>query len=264
MKELKRLDLTATFIACIPLGIFAILMIIGILGSGGDSNRVFIFGYRPIITVTDSMEPAIMTNSLSMTKKVPFNELKIGDVIVFRNPAGETIVHRVYDIIENVLFTKGDANPTYDPWFVTGHMYYSKVISTNNNAANWITTVFGNFYPPDIYRMIVVIAVLVVVITAAIAGLIWVYQVITITWFFWKKRQSGLMDIPTWFDCRADEKTFVDLLDQSPKSVPLYRRWWFYLQQVALLNALDAERKQVVKIHKIMQSMNKHAKPGGE
>jgi len=68
------------------------------------------------IVSSGSMTPALGVNDVILVQQnVPFDNIKIGDVIAFINPSdrGELIVHRVVQIISQdplEIRTKGDAN----------------------------------------------------------------------------------------------------------------------------------------------------------
>jgi signal peptidase I len=73
--------------------------------------------------ITGSMQPTIPIGSLVVTERVPVNQLRVGDIIVFPNPdnSKETIVHRIvwmgHDQQGDVLVrTKGDYNALPDGW----------------------------------------------------------------------------------------------------------------------------------------------------
>ncbi|HEY3020688.1 MAG TPA: signal peptidase I [Solirubrobacteraceae bacterium] len=79
-------------------------------------------GYRPQPVLSGSMEPHLPIGSLTIAKAVPATSVRVGDVITFQRPNGErgTITHRVHRIVESggrrIYTTKGDANPSPDPW----------------------------------------------------------------------------------------------------------------------------------------------------
>ena len=85
-----------------------------------------------------SMEPTYMTGDLVIISDVNAEDLKIGDVIVFRNPMdpNELILHRIVAIKKdngNIYFlTKGDnpqTNPRIDPWgWVPENYIYGKLV----------------------------------------------------------------------------------------------------------------------------------------
>ncbi len=64
----------------------------------------------PMAAITSgSMWPVLKEGSLVFIKSVKKEEVKIGDIIVYRNSNGFTI-HRVVELGEKDLTTKGDAN----------------------------------------------------------------------------------------------------------------------------------------------------------
>ena len=78
-------------------------------------------GYRPQPVLSGSMQPHLPIGSITIAKSVPAASIRVGDVITFQRPAGRsTITHRVVRIRdrhgERLFTTKGDANPTPDPW----------------------------------------------------------------------------------------------------------------------------------------------------
>lgn len=74
-------------------------------------------GVLPLIVLTDSMYPEIESGDLIICRTVEPEEVQVGDVIAFFDPAGNgsTIVtHRVIEVTENGWRTKGDNNNTED------------------------------------------------------------------------------------------------------------------------------------------------------
>ena len=79
-----------------------------------------IFGVRPMIVVSGSMEPVLPVGSLVVTKAVTADEVEVGDVVGYWtgnrfigiNPI---ILHRVIAITEEGYLLKGDNNETADP-----------------------------------------------------------------------------------------------------------------------------------------------------
>lgn len=64
----------------------------------------------PIAAITSgSMWPALHTGDLIFIQGVAKEDLKVGDIVVWKNPNGFTI-HRVVELNDNTLVTKGDAN----------------------------------------------------------------------------------------------------------------------------------------------------------
>lgn len=78
-------------------------------------------GVCPLIVLTDSMLPEISSGDLIICKDIDPNEVKVGDVISFFDPAGNgssVVTHRVIEIVEEdgqtKWRTKGDNNNTED------------------------------------------------------------------------------------------------------------------------------------------------------
>ncbi len=77
-----------------------------------------VFGYKPFIVLSGSMEGKIHKGDLIITKIVDSNKLKKDDIIAFRDAENTITTHRIIDVIENngkkQFITKGDNNSTQD------------------------------------------------------------------------------------------------------------------------------------------------------
>ena len=77
-----------------------------------------IFGVRPAVIVSGSMHPVLRVGDVVISREVPPEQLKPGDVIQF-SQAGATIIHRVVEIHRDgngiTFITRGDRNKAYDP-----------------------------------------------------------------------------------------------------------------------------------------------------
>ncbi|NMM84408.1 signal peptidase I [Rhodococcus sp. SRB_17] len=85
-----------------------------------------LFGIKPLVFRSGSMEPEISTGALALAKTVPASDLAVGDVISVDNDQGVRITHRVVELEsaggDTVLATlKGDANNVADqmPYTIT-------------------------------------------------------------------------------------------------------------------------------------------------
>lgn len=122
---MKRLaDILEIVLLVIMLGMCAVVLM------AGQGNVPYIFGYRVMQVISDSMRPTISAETCIVIEKVDdISEIKIGDVITFisEDPRieGYYNTHRVYDIItdaetgETLLQTKGDAHETPDAQLVS-------------------------------------------------------------------------------------------------------------------------------------------------
>jgi signal peptidase I len=81
-------------------------------------------GYRPVAVYSGSMRPTIPVGGLALDRVVPATDVRVGDVITFSDPyvKGRMVTHRVVQIIPTAhgraYRTKGDANPSRDPWTI--------------------------------------------------------------------------------------------------------------------------------------------------
>lgn len=78
----------------------------------------FLFGYRPVLVLSGSMEPYMMTNGIVLTKEVEsLEDINVDDVITFHvnhNNKAIRITHRIIDIDGETIYTKGDNNNVDD------------------------------------------------------------------------------------------------------------------------------------------------------
>jgi len=92
MKTKKILSNGFLLIATIIL-IYCIFVVIQARRTG---EEVFIFGYKPYIVQSGSMEPALRVNSLIIVRQGGFEQVEIGDKISFRAPGFDVnVCHRV-------------------------------------------------------------------------------------------------------------------------------------------------------------------------
>lgn len=71
--------------------------------------------------LTGSMRPAFAPGAAVVTRPVPVATVRTGDVLVFRPPGHQdSYAHRVTSVVTRsgapVITTRGDANPSDDPW----------------------------------------------------------------------------------------------------------------------------------------------------
>jgi signal peptidase len=117
--ERRALRRAAAGLGALLLPVFASAILVALL-LAVVLNRVPVLGYRAVILGGGSMEPALDSGSLLVSRAAGPEELRVGDVITFRHPGGSTtITHRIVTVREEGeqrWFTvKGDANRTADP-----------------------------------------------------------------------------------------------------------------------------------------------------
>lgn len=81
-------------------------------------------GFKPVAVYSGSMRPTLGVGSLAVDRVVPASSVRVGDVITFNDPytKGRLVTHRVAQIVPTkrglAYRTKGDANPSRDPWAI--------------------------------------------------------------------------------------------------------------------------------------------------
>jgi signal peptidase I len=81
-------------------------------------------GYRSLTVLSGSMEPAIHVGDVVMERSLPPAEVRVGDVVTFRDPDDPStlVTHRVRSVRihdgQVDVVTKGDANNTVERWTI--------------------------------------------------------------------------------------------------------------------------------------------------
>lgn len=98
---------------------------------------VRIFGYSFSYVPTNSMEPVIKVDDMVLFKKANYDDLKTGDIIVYRSNLDETkgmyIIHRIKEVTDDGFIMLGDNNNNIvDKEVVTSDMLIGKYIKVIN------------------------------------------------------------------------------------------------------------------------------------
>lgn len=120
----------------------------------------FMFGYKPAIVLSGSMEPTIETGSIVLIDKNDTEDIAKGDIIAF-NVDNTFITHRVTKIDDEGIHTKGDGNQTADLWVLQQDDVAGKTaywIPKAGYVASWLTSKKG---------MIIVVGICVALIIAS-------------------------------------------------------------------------------------------------
>lgn len=114
-------------VLCIILIPILIINCILIVKSYTSEEVPSVAGTLPLIVLTDSMYPVIESGDLIICHTAEPEEIQVGDVIAFFDPAGNgssIVTHRVMEVTEQggqiAWRTKGDNNNTEDRLLVTG------------------------------------------------------------------------------------------------------------------------------------------------
>jgi len=106
-------------IACLILVPMLLMNLIIMVQSMTNKDQVpSVFGIKPFIVLSGSMEPEIHKGDIILTKVVDPESLRVEDVIAFRDAENTVTTHRIIDIVEEsgveYFITKGDNNSTQD------------------------------------------------------------------------------------------------------------------------------------------------------
>lgn len=102
-----------------------------------DRSAAFILGYKPLVVLSGSMEPTLMTDSIVLVRSIPCDEVCEGDVVSISRGDG-FVTHRVVGRVDGGLVTKGDANPAVDPGLVAADDHVAVVVGVYNGVAPWV------------------------------------------------------------------------------------------------------------------------------
>lgn len=101
-----------------------------------------IFGYKPFIVLSGSMEPKIKKGDLIFVKKTDVDKIKVSDIVAFRNSDDTVTTHRIINVIktsDNVCFeTKGDNNNVQDEEVICKSSVEGKYVSRIPKVGNAI------------------------------------------------------------------------------------------------------------------------------
>lgn len=150
--------------------VFVALILINMIVCRTQNKPVNFFGTSFAVVQTNSMEPEIMTGDLIVFKATEYSEIAVGDNVVFKaddnfrdgngnSMAGLTIVHKVVEITEDGIVTRGVNNIKDDGGFRTADDIYGVCIA---NSAAW-GTVFSFLGKYGVLIIIALIAIPVII-----------------------------------------------------------------------------------------------------
>lgn len=153
------------FIIAVPLLLMSIVVM---YKANKYPNKVpDIFGYKPMIVLSGSMETSIYTGDLVFVKEVDPNSLKTNDIIAFRNETDTVTTHRIIEIVnengQKKFRTKGDNNNAED----------SNLVETSDVEGIYVFKIskLGNFlmFLQQPMGLIMILLIILVI------GLIWLH-----------------------------------------------------------------------------------------
>ena len=116
-----------------------------------------LFGWKPLVVLSGSMEPTYPEGSILYYKKVNKGNLRVGDVITFQTESGNFVSHRIHSIIDDLYETKGDANEVADPVKVS----YQKIQGKDSDIYIPYIGYYIKFIGENLYLIIVAVIILI-------------------------------------------------------------------------------------------------------
>jgi len=146
MKTLKKVTNTINSLLNVIIVLIIILLIIVIISSlisrkNNGSNTVHFFNYSIYRVSSSSMIPELKVGDLILIRKQ--GSYNIGDIITFRTKEG-LFTHRIVDLRDGKIITRGDANNTNDKELDI-NMIEGKVIK-NLVFMSWLYKKLSNKY----------------------------------------------------------------------------------------------------------------------
>jgi signal peptidase len=150
-KSEKSLMNTVENVVLAVLFVAAVILLISVIM--GTSPFFFVQGI--------SMHPTLEDGDLIVIDRTSFDNLKIGDIIIYDKPEiyPEPVVHRIIKITinqEEFLFTKGDNNQFQDPLPISRNGYKAKYIGIRIPYAGFV----GRALAPPVNYIIIVLLIL--------------------------------------------------------------------------------------------------------
>lgn len=116
-----------------------------------------LWGYKPLVVVSGSMEPSLKVGSIlyyHKENKINFNKK---DILVFKNK-NHIVSHRIVEKLQEGFITKGDANEIID----ASEIYNTQVLG---KGTNWCIPYLG-YYADFIYthKYLLYISIIILII----------------------------------------------------------------------------------------------------
>lgn len=220
----------------------------------GQPSETYLNGIKPSFVISNSMEPNIMTNALILVEQVPFESLKLGDIIMYHTDKYGMVVHRIIEKVDIGYITKGDNNPLKDNWVVTNEMYKSRVFKVYNELAPIVTYLFGDFTVLKPERIVVSIILIVFLISILAVILNFLFDFITIPLFLKRDTKKGITNALNLhynhLNYQINKTDLESVLLELSESKNIIRNIIYKYRVMKLHNALKQEEKYTKKVYK--------------
>ncbi len=117
---------------------YIIMVILVVIAIFSKNILAYVTGSSVPLAVVEgySMCPTLRKGDLVISYKPSPQDIHVGDVIIYKNPRGMLVIHRVIYVREDhgryYYRTKGDNNPIPDPGWIPYERVEGKVITVGN------------------------------------------------------------------------------------------------------------------------------------
>lgn len=126
------------------------------------------FGYEPIWCMSNSMAPEFHEGALCyIDKNYDTNAIEKGDIIAYQLSNGAMVTHRVYDVTDEGVITKGDANKSVD----FAPVAKEQIIGENVLQIEYLGNLFKDF-PNMLLISIIAFAIAVMIFLDLLSGIL--------------------------------------------------------------------------------------------
>jgi signal peptidase len=117
MKRLKNITGILTGMITLLLLLLAIYSVAAAYQEKRDGTPFFFLGWKPVLVLSDSMEPTFHTGSILIVREQETEEPEPGDIVMFPIETGREhayVTHRIVSREQDGYITKGDNNNAPD------------------------------------------------------------------------------------------------------------------------------------------------------
>ncbi|MGA9387517.1 MAG: signal peptidase I [Candidatus Bathyarchaeia archaeon] len=133
MDGTSRVSMNRKYLSVVVVvAVFLVIFFWGYFGSIPYISSL-VHGQKFLHVAGPSMQPTIRVGATVSYEQVPFSELKVDDIIVFKSPDdNRLIIARITRVLTEGLETKGDNNPDPYSYIITAAEYVGKIIRIDN------------------------------------------------------------------------------------------------------------------------------------
>jgi signal peptidase I len=119
-----------------------------------------VWGEKPLVIVSGSMEPILKVGGILYYKSIPLNSFKEGDILVYNIPE-HIVSHRVIYHNDDFFITKGDVNNAYDEI-----VYNNQIMGKSNNWSIPFLGYYASFISNNKYLLVISLVLVLIDIVA--------------------------------------------------------------------------------------------------